>query len=59
MLIKKISPWGTGSQCLPVPKDVLDLLNLEIGDNVTIEIKEGKIIISPITTIKNTNKEVR
>jgi antitoxin MazE len=43
----KISKWGN-SQGLRVPKDIMDTLNLNIGDNVDIKIENGKVILEPI-----------
>lgn len=43
----KISKWGN-SQGLRVPKDIMDTLNLNIGDNVDIKIENGKVIIEAI-----------
>lgn len=43
----KISKWGN-SQGLRVPKDVMESLNLHIGDKVNITVLEGKVIIEPI-----------
>ncbi len=43
----KISKWGN-SQGLRVPKDVMERLQLHIGDNVNITIVDGKAVIEPI-----------
>lgn len=43
----KISKWGN-SQGLRVPKDVMESLQLHIGDNVNIIIEDGKAILEPI-----------
>lgn len=43
----KISKWGN-SQGLRVPKDVMQTLNLHIGDDVNIIIENNKAIIEPI-----------
>ncbi|WP_428025571.1 AbrB/MazE/SpoVT family DNA-binding domain-containing protein [Arcobacter sp.] len=43
----KISKWGN-SQGLRVPKDIMDTLNLNIGDKVDIKIENGKVIIEAI-----------
>ena len=43
----KISKWGN-SQGLRVPKDIMESLQLHIGDNVNITVVEGKAIIEPI-----------
>lgn len=46
-MIAKISKWGN-SQGLRVPKDIMESLQLHIGDNVNITIVDGKAIIEPI-----------
>lgn len=43
----KISKWGN-SQGLRVPKDIMESLNLHIGDNINIIVKDGKAILEPI-----------
>ena len=42
----KIQKWGN-SQGLRFTKNVLADANMEVGDEVDIEVKEGAIIISP------------
>ena len=41
-----ISKWGN-SQGFRVPKDILDKLNLAVGDLVNISQKDNKLIIEP------------
>lgn len=41
-----ISKWGN-SQGFRVPKDILDKLNLRVGDLVNISQKDNKLIIEP------------
>ena len=41
-----ISKWGN-SQGFRVPKDILDKLNLGVGDLVNISQKDNKLIIEP------------
>lgn len=43
----KISKWGN-SQGLRVPKDVMEQLHLNIGDDVELKIENNKVIIEPI-----------
>jgi len=43
----KISKWGN-SQGLRMPKDIMDSLHLQVGDNVNITMLDGKVIIEPI-----------
>ena len=41
-----ISKWGN-SQGFRIPKDILDKLNLTVGDLVNISQKDNKLIIEP------------
>ena len=43
----KISKWGN-SQGLRMPKDIMESLQLHIGDNIDISIVDGKVILEPI-----------
>jgi len=43
----KISKWGN-SQGLRVPKDVMENLHLNIGDDLNITIEDNKVILEPI-----------
>ena len=43
----KISKWGN-SQGLRMPKDIMDSLQLQVGDNVNISMLDGKVIIEPM-----------
>ena len=43
----KISKWGN-SQGLRVPKEVIETLNLHVGDDVNIIIEDNKVILEPI-----------
>lgn len=43
----KITKWGN-SQGVRLPKGALNLLSLNIGDELSISIMNGKIILSPV-----------
>lgn len=43
----KISKWGN-SQGLRMPKDIMEILHLNVGDDVDITIVDGKVILEPI-----------
>ena len=45
-MLGKIQKWGN-SQGLRIAKSLLQDLRMEVGDEVDISVKEGKIIISP------------
>lgn len=47
MLIKEIVKRGTSNYIL-MPKDLMDILNLELGDKVELTIENKNIIVSPI-----------
>ena len=40
----KISKWGN-SQGLRMPKDIMESLHLQVGDDLNITIIEGKLIL--------------
>ncbi|MFA7572001.1 MAG: AbrB/MazE/SpoVT family DNA-binding domain-containing protein [Sulfurimonadaceae bacterium] len=43
----KISKWGN-SQGLRMPKNIMESLQLHVGDDVNITILDGKVILEPI-----------
>ena len=43
----KISKCGN-SQGLRMPKDIMESLHLQVGDNVNITMLDGKVILEPI-----------
>ena len=43
----KVSKWGN-SQGIRVPKDIMENLHLNIGDDVNITIEDNKVILEPI-----------
>lgn len=43
----KILKWGN-SQGIRIPKNIMRNLNLHIGDNIKISIKDNKVILNPI-----------
>ncbi|OCL86489.1 AbrB/MazE/SpoVT family DNA-binding domain-containing protein [Arcobacter porcinus] len=43
----KISKWGN-SQGLRMPKDIMETLELKVGDDVRITLTDGKVILEPI-----------
>jgi antitoxin component of MazEF toxin-antitoxin module len=53
MLIKKVVKKGSSKYIL-MPNDILEMLNLCLGDEVAINVENGKIVITPIT--KEINK---
>lgn len=45
-MLTKIAKWGN-SKAIRIPKEILEEINLKNGDDVTIDIEDGCIIISP------------
>ncbi len=50
-MISKVQKWGN-SQGIRIPKNLLKNTQIEIGEDVDISIKAGKIIIKPTNKIK-------
>lgn len=51
-MLTKIQKWGN-SQGLRFPKTILEEADIHIGDEVTISVEDGKIIIEPIYKVLN------
>lgn len=49
-MLSKIQQWGN-SQGVRIPKNLLNDSQIEIGEEVDLSIKAGKIIISPVKKI--------
>ncbi|MEN9867461.1 MAG: Antitoxin PemI [Pseudomonadota bacterium] len=47
-----------GSVMMAVPKPILDLVQLQAGSQVTIEVKQGQLIISPVRKKRYTLAEL-
>ncbi len=50
-MITKIQKWGN-SQGIRLTKNLLHDLNIDIGDEVDLAIKDGKLILSPVKKIR-------
>jgi antitoxin MazE len=48
----KVQKWGN-SQGLRFPKHVLQEANLNIGDELNIFVRNGKIILEPLNNVRN------
>ena len=46
-MLAKVKKWGN-SQGMRFPKFLLKEAHIDVGDDVNISIKEGKIIIEPV-----------
>lgn len=45
-MITKVQKWGN-SQGLRLSKELLNNINIEVGDEVEVVIQDGKLVISP------------
>ena len=45
MMTATLRSWG-GSVALPIPKTLLSLAHLEVGHEVTLDVKDGQIVIA-------------
>ena len=50
-MVTKIQKWGN-SQGLRFPKEILSQAHITIGDEVDIIIRQGRIIVKPVTKIR-------
>ena len=46
MMTATLRNWG-GSVALPIPKTLLSLAHLEAGNEVTLDVRDGLIVIAP------------
>lgn len=44
---RKLIKFSHYSLCVTIPKNLLDRLNLDRGDEMVIEMRRGKIVMSP------------
>ena len=47
----KVQKWGN-SQGLRFPKSLLEEARINIGDEVNITVRKGKIVVEPVTRIR-------
>lgn len=50
-MLTKIQKWGN-SQGLRLPKNLLNYLQLGVGDDVDISVKDGVIIVTPAKMVR-------
>ena len=46
-MLTKVQKWGN-SQGIRFPKNLLDELHIQVGDEVNISMEAGKIIVEPV-----------
>jgi antitoxin MazE len=51
MLVTKVQRWGN-SQGVRLPKSVLDLAGIDVGDNVEIEVSDQTIVVTRVARPK-------
>ncbi len=50
-MVTKIQKWGN-SQGVRFPKAILNQAHIDVGDEVNIKIRQGTIVIKPVTNIR-------
>ncbi len=50
-MVTKVQKWGN-SQGLRITKKLLDEARMNIGDEVKISVREGRIIVEPVTKVR-------
>jgi antitoxin MazE len=50
-MVTTIQKWGN-SQGLRFPKSLLEEANISVGDEVTLSVKDGKIIVEPADRVR-------
>ncbi len=48
----KLTRWGN-SQGIRLPKSIIELLNLNMGDDLSLEVKNEQLIITPLRKRKS------
>ena len=54
-MVTKVQKWGN-SQGLRVPKDVLEQAQIDVGDEVQVSVRGGRIIVEPVTKVRGRYK---
>jgi antitoxin MazE len=55
MMITKVQKWGN-SQGLRFTKDLLEQAHIEIGDDVQVSVRGGRIVVEPVTKVRGRYK---
>lgn len=50
-MVTKVQKWGN-SQGLRVSKEMLDKAQISLGDEVQVSVRNGRIIIEPLTKVR-------
>jgi len=54
-MVTKVQKWGN-SQGLRFSKDVLEQVQIEVGDEVQVSVRGGRIIVEPLTKVRGRYK---
>ncbi len=54
-MVTKIQKWGN-SQGLRFTKEVLEEAQIDVGDEVTVSVRKGRIIVEPVTRVRGRYK---
>ena len=54
-MVTKVQKWGN-SQGLRFTKEVLEAAQIDVGDEVQVSVRSGKIIVEPITKLRGRYK---
>ncbi|HEY2840208.1 MAG TPA: AbrB/MazE/SpoVT family DNA-binding domain-containing protein [Pirellulales bacterium] len=54
-MVTKVQKWGN-SQGLRFTKDVLQEAQIDVGDEVTVSVRGGRIIVEPLTKVRGRYK---
>jgi antitoxin MazE len=54
-MVTKVQKWGN-SQGLRFSKDVLQEAQIDVGDEVTVSVRGGRIIVEPLTKVRGRYK---
>ena len=50
-MVTKLQKWGN-SQGLRVPKELLEEVQIDVGDEVKISVQRGRIIVEPTSNVR-------
>jgi len=54
-MVTKVQKWGN-SQGLRFPKEVLQEAQIDVGDEVEVSVRGGRIIVEPVTKVRGRYK---
>ena len=54
----QLARWGN-SLALRIPKNLLEVLELKIGDQLNAEVKSGKLVIAPTSALQKLSEKAK